>query len=485
MSTPSKFPSTIDSIASYSSNAVREELCCPINLEPFGENNPACMLLGDGYSYGQRPLASWLEKQPRLSPQGREISSQATCPDRSVTNQQRECPITKQAFEKPYLCEADGYTYELDAICKYFETQLQNRIQSFRPPVVRSPVTREPFEQLVLYPNRTLWREGLPLTQDPIVIKPSDFAFFPNLEEDVVLVHNSFLRARYVALYAPKTGGSSESAQIACLTHAIQRLREELGLSNHHASPLEGVDFSHVDLAGWRFTGIAGKSMRCVGASFEGTTFVDCDFCRAQFINCNLRGTKFINCTFRGEEVSFYRSDLEGAIFEGTTLLEGRYVALYHLCRPVRPRARCSRRSQCAYRKRQTTGKRYLLGPVHNAPVRAALGKLCQLARWSNCRSSGVVALLLDRIFMQQYLFNDLQKRRSSECCEKMQPHYQIPELQFLLWRTSVVQIPLLILATRWALARNLVELIIIWRLQAHCSRLALGLEAWHELHRQ
>lgn len=101
--------------------------------------------------------------------------------------------------------------------------------------------------------------------------------------------------------------------------------RSERGLSTREV-PYDGIDFSNTRVLLRTVTNLHQKNLVIKDADLSSVIFDNCDFSHAGFVNCNLKGTVFKNCRFLGESITFFKSDMQGAIIYSNCKLEKGYT---------------------------------------------------------------------------------------------------------------------------------------------------------------
>jgi hypothetical protein len=106
------------------------------------------------------------------------------------------------------------------------------------------------------------------------------------------------------------------------LKRQINERRVYLGLDVQEETMWGSLDLSNLNLSKLNLDGLSLKCSVLNGTDFSDSILKNCAFTRCRFLNCNLQRTTFINCNFSGEEVSFFKSDMKGAVIDSDCNLE-------------------------------------------------------------------------------------------------------------------------------------------------------------------
>ena len=96
----------------------------------------------------------------------------------------------------------------------------------------------------------------------------------------------------------------------------INARRIHLGLKNIKNTVFpNNIDLSHLNLSRMNLNGLEQKGSILKETDLSHSLIKDCYFARCRFINCKMKKACFIDCNFIGEEVSFFQTDMQAAIF--------------------------------------------------------------------------------------------------------------------------------------------------------------------------
>ncbi len=297
----------------------KEEPVCPITLMPF---NRPWILLEDGFTYEKDSIKKWLENHPNKSPMIGEISSATILPNCTIKKNNSICPITQEHFVEPYYCAEDGFTYEKDAIIKWFEIKIKESLEQeiFSSISVRSPASGVELNSLTLYPNKILFNKGIPHEQKPLVFKIDINQILSNHSknetQEIKCVFDQEIRNLIESYVKEEDHEKTEK-----LKEQINERRLHLGL-NTKKMFFDSLDLSHLNLSKMNLQGLHQKSSIFKETDLSSSVLTNCSFSRCRFLNCNMQKTFFINCDFRGGEVSFFKTDMKDAIIEARCYLE-------------------------------------------------------------------------------------------------------------------------------------------------------------------
>jgi len=318
--TPSSQSGTSGQISSVS--RVEEDvpiLTCPITLEPLSD---PCILLEDGFTYDGAAITQWLATTPNRSPMIGAISSGTVRCNYTVRKGESVCPITKEAFEEPYFCVEDGHTYEKSAILQWFESKLLEKLEheTALPDsmIIRSPASGISLSSLTLYPNKVLFKKGIPLKQKPIVFRLNMDNILANRLANENQKIECIFDLEIRELIKNYSGNKSKRHDILAEIH---KRRLHLGLDvveNDWHTP----DLSHLDLSKMNLEGLSVKGSLLKETDMSDSQLNDCCLGSCRFVRCNMQRATLINCAFPGEAVSFFKTDMTDVVIRGRCSIE-------------------------------------------------------------------------------------------------------------------------------------------------------------------
>lgn len=270
-------------------------LICPITQEHIKEPE---FCVADGITYEKSALVKWISKKTtKTSPIGAPLTTRVHFSNKILQfKHPLVCPLTKEPFKDPVIYEADGWTYEHEAL-----------VQALQSTICKGSVFRNQSGQAITkltiaYPNKSLWNDKS-LAKDrkefviPAIEKPTGW----QMRGCKALIQNQVLTAdvlpQLIAVSAFDLFESSEKQREEYINSIQGEGTPVMDLRMENCYFTEGC-VKMMKFQNCKFVGCVFRTCMC--SSFESCIFQDCVFLKCHFrreFGC--RGTSFVGCSLK------------------------------------------------------------------------------------------------------------------------------------------------------------------------------------------